>query len=70
MFLCSVCLTLCRVIKAMVDKYPDCLHYQDDKHRTPFITSCDYGHVQLAEVLITEYNIGIEGQLVSNVFEY
>ena len=46
----------------MVQKYPDCLHYRDKKHITPFLTACGFGHVQLAEHLITEHNIPVNSQ--------
>ena len=47
----------------MVKKYPDCLQYRDEYDRTAFLTACGYGHVQLAEQLITEHSVNIQGDL-------
>ena len=47
----------------MVEKYPDCIQYQDEHGATAFVTACRYGHVQLAEHLITEHNVNIQGDL-------
>ena len=52
-----------RIIKAMVKKYPDCLQYRDEYDGTAFLTACGYGHVQLAEQLITEHSVNIQGDL-------
>ena len=54
-----------RVIKVMVEKYPDCLQYRDDRNGTPFLTACGFGHVQLADQLITQYNADVQGMYVS-----
>lgn len=49
----------------MVEKYPDCLTYQDNHNGTPFLTACGFGHVQLAEKLIMDHNADIQGESVS-----
>ena len=45
----------------MVEKYPDCLRYRDASNGTPFLTTCGFGHVQLAGHLITHYNVDVQG---------
>lgn len=45
----------------MVEKYPDCLQYRDDRNGTPFLTACGFGQVQLADQLITQYNADVQG---------
>ena len=48
----------------MIEKYPDCLQYRDDYNGTPFLTACGFGHVQLADILISQYNADVQGNSV------
>ena len=47
----------------MVEQYPDCLEYRNEHNETAFHAACWYGHVQLADYLITEHNVNIQGDL-------
>lgn len=54
-------ITIGRVVKVMVEKYPDCLQYTDIRKSTAFLTACGYGHAHLVEHLITEHNADYQG---------
>ena len=56
--------TIHRVIKVMVEKYPDCLQYRDSNNCTVFLTACEHGHAHLVEYLITEHDADFQGNQV------
>lgn len=45
----------------MAERNPECLQFQDDIKRSPFLTACQYGCVKVAAYLIKEYNVNIQG---------